>query len=476
MKGMMVPLLVLLMTGTVFGLQETPSADLPGRLVLELGDADLDLLRTSSQGLQAIIPEAPDGLADKVQLRHNRFRTGSESLDPAIHVWWLSDDDIYRLRDLNRNLTDDIPEATRGKIVQVMLEYDTTPPPAPAPAESPAGTAGGGFRGGQLDNPLPPRTAPPASQTARNGGAFGGTGGTAEDRFNNERERMGQRRTDTTINDPVVRTNEPIWPDRAQQAPRTDAGWANRGQTGALPRDAVDPRDLVDPRDQPGTDAFANERLRLETQRILDEREADRLAQQRQQEQAYASEADRARRARERLDYERRLSQQLREDRFASSDSLYPSDTTPIGYENGSITPEPASYEQFQMREYDPTPMPRRERLARNPSPTQGNQGSISDLSATFPPPQNPGTPVSTAGTNGANNPDSNNVNQPLAGQINNPNVLDESQKARSWGLLFTMLLCSIGLNIYLAWISRGFYVRYHELADELRETFTASM
>jgi hypothetical protein len=40
---------------------------------------------------------------------------------------------------------------------------------------------------------------------------------------------------------------------------------------------------------------------------------------------------------------------------------------------------------------------------------------------------------------------------------------------------MFMLLLCSIGLNIYLGWISRGFYVRYHELAEELRETFTPS-
>ncbi len=43
-------------------------------------------------------------------------------------------------------------------------------------------------------------------------------------------------------------------------------------------------------------------------------------------------------------------------------------------------------------------------------------------------------------------------------------------------GPLFFMLLCSLGLNVYLGWISRNFYVRYTELADELRETFSASL
>ena len=40
---------------------------------------------------------------------------------------------------------------------------------------------------------------------------------------------------------------------------------------------------------------------------------------------------------------------------------------------------------------------------------------------------------------------------------------------------LWFIMLCSVGLNFYLALISRSFYVRYEELADEIRETFTSS-
>jgi hypothetical protein len=43
-------------------------------------------------------------------------------------------------------------------------------------------------------------------------------------------------------------------------------------------------------------------------------------------------------------------------------------------------------------------------------------------------------------------------------------------------GIVYFMLLASLGLNLYLGLISRSFYVRYNELADELRETFTATM
>ena len=42
------------------------------------------------------------------------------------------------------------------------------------------------------------------------------------------------------------------------------------------------------------------------------------------------------------------------------------------------------------------------------------------------------------------------------------------------FSFLWFMLLCSIGLNFYLGWISRGFYLRYRDLADELRETFAS--
>lgn len=41
---------------------------------------------------------------------------------------------------------------------------------------------------------------------------------------------------------------------------------------------------------------------------------------------------------------------------------------------------------------------------------------------------------------------------------------------------LYFLLLCSIGLNLYLGWISRGFYGRYRELADELRDAFSTSV
>ena len=49
----------------------------------------------------------------------------------------------------------------------------------------------------------------------------------------------------------------------------------------------------------------------------------------------------------------------------------------------------------------------------------------------------------------------------------------DSPREGRNQVYMFMLLLCSLGLNVYLGWISRGFYVRYQELAGELRDTFT---
>jgi hypothetical protein len=45
----------------------------------------------------------------------------------------------------------------------------------------------------------------------------------------------------------------------------------------------------------------------------------------------------------------------------------------------------------------------------------------------------------------------------------------------RQMAFIWFMLLFSIALNFYLAFLARSFYTRYQDLADELRETFTSS-
>jgi len=54
--------------------------------------------------------------------------------------------------------------------------------------------------------------------------------------------------------------------------------------------------------------------------------------------------------------------------------------------------------------------------------------------------------------------------------------TLNDTANDQGWKLLMLiMLLCSVGLNLYLWAVARGFYMRYEELANELRETFTVT-
>ena len=61
-------------------------------------------------------------------------------------------------------------------------------------------------------------------------------------------------------------------------------------------------------------------------------------------------------------------------------------------------------------------------------------------------------------------------------GNLGGKQQVATKNEKRTERFIYFMLLCSLGLNVYLSLISRGFYVRYNELADELRETFTATI
>ena len=92
---------------------------------------------------------------------------------------------------------------------------------------------------------------------------------------------------------------------------------------------------------------------------------------------------------------------------------------------------------------------------------TTANEG-VRSYAGSIPGPQTAGNPPDRLADNRLNQ-------RNLAANVN-------KQDAPEAGILYFMLLFSLGLNVYLGWIARGFYVRYNELADELRETFTATM
>lgn len=68
-----------------------------------------------------------------------------------------------------------------------------------------------------------------------------------------------------------------------------------------------------------------------------------------------------------------------------------------------------------------------------------------------------------------------NNVSSDVANPAEAPPNKTVSFSGGSTFLIYVMLLISLGFNIYLVIISRGFYVRYGQLAAELRETFTTN-
>lgn len=107
-----------------------------------------------------------------------------------------------------------------------------------------------------------------------------------------------------------------------------------------------------------------------------------------------------------------------------------------------------------------------RQRNVSNQSPTP--TGGISKFDARI------------GGFNNATSDPTNPANQIAGKNPTNPTdtqtQLEARKIKRTEGFIYFMLLCSLGLNVYLGLISRGFYVRYNELADELRETFTATM
>ena len=60
--------------------------------------------------------------------------------------------------------------------------------------------------------------------------------------------------------------------------------------------------------------------------------------------------------------------------------------------------------------------------------------------------------------------------------EATNKTLETQRKESTKWLLfMFLFLMCSLGANLYLGWIARGFYTRFHEMANELRDTFTST-
>ena len=123
-----------------------------------------------------------------------------------------------------------------------------------------------------------------------------------------------------------------------------------------------------------------------------------------------------------------------------------------------------AEHEEDYRRRFD-IRSDRRNELAQSPNHTAGYE---IDRQFNGDKPLNDRLPLSVGGF--GKDPDRSKSN--VGGVPEKSNTASKS----NWELLmFLMLIFSVGLNLYLWALSRGFYLRYHELADELRETFTVA-
>ena len=109
----------------------------------------------------------------------------------------------------------------------------------------------------------------------------------------------------------------------------------------------------------------------------------------------------------------------------------------------------------------------RNERLAPQIATRDGLPGAAGTTLSGLPDP-NDRTPFGDRIATGQQRPAS--LGQPM--NIPGPEFSQRTDDAR-FMLLWLFLAGSIGLNIYLGMIARGLYVRYGDLADELRETFS---
>ena len=208
---------------------------------------------------------------------------------------------------------------------------------------------------------------------------------------------------------------------------------------------------------------IVEENERLEEQRLANlEYQADQLAKQRKEKEIE-----------ERLAYELRMKEiqdvavrKRDHNRYAmlpSSRYPYTDDQRPvIDYSNNQFPDRRRQDFINPLDDYDAdydrvAQLPQRTRFAQQPRPI---------------------APIPAA-INGPTQVNTGIHKKPIGGMHEDKIVLaDQTQLTRlnqQNKLLWFMMLCSLGLNIYLGWIARSFFGRYEELADELRETFTSS-
>ncbi len=458
MNGFFATLLSLMMTGIAVNQQpqssqnplvpdNKPSVALLGKYLLVIDDSLVDSLIAQgylSSPINLDVRSSIDHIvfhnSDRNSLRTDIEPVSIQPLSPAAGSltlqFLLTDEDLRAMRE--RGLRYIIPANDRGRFSEVAVLYD---PPNRSTETRP-------FNGNQVDianqgqvvNRQEPFIGPqlPDNWVYRNPSSLQLQ--TSEDSF---RARLGsvatrQNSFDTARNqtadvDPQAQGNP-----NAQRYSTTDiAPRLDRGNGFVAPTEWA-----VDPRNRQDVD------LRVAQQREWElARENDELKQKLRDIDAFQARAKRA-------------------PRFASAANAPFRDEYEYPYSPDARPPIGNPTGSFPNR-YADEPV-----IVNSLNQTAVNQLPPDRIAAT-PRPTNKLLPFAVAVTdaNDSTSPTVNSMPQTIDQKILADNELTQRQNRALWFIM----LCSVGLNFYLSWISRGFYVRYEELAEEIRESFTAT-
>ena len=487
----MVPLLIVMMTGMVIGQQQDssrtgnfdpigrPSADNSKLAPFELSVSDQDLMGIRQKGSvlrSRIAPKDPStgqalplDVISGISLVHQdnlnrdlpmRKIMGHDAGNGVIR-FGLDDFDLMKLQN-NTKLGFDFDYQTRGKFNLVEFYYESKDPDlnsGPTPDDNMSSRASFG-RGNSHPAFGQPRTTPlpllppPGPESLPGGIAFEGpvmpsrnngfsptqTTGIAQNQNSSGWGPEDRLQTNPTFNFPSQNSSANGWkiPNQNRSDNPTTNNWPDPSQSslGDSTSNRFAPLLTYEQK-------VAKRRAELELQNKNQQFQTFLAAQQ----QALVEKEAELKKRQQDLDYQRYVD----ELRSQSSQNNHLPNGVVSGTDFRAKAPgievperfastDPNLVDRGYIPRYPPT-----DRLANqtNPNPNRG----IKDLAMQVP---------------GVNN------------RIGN-SPLDEQNK-RTEHFIYFMLLCSLGLNVYLAWISRGFYVRYNELADELRDTFTATM
>lgn len=522
MKGLMVALLVLLMTGTVTSQQPNQQdGTKPGRIVIWLSDVKIQELKQNPMGLIYRLEESARGKLTEVRMRYDKIATSARDAMPKSNSrfnLWLNDNSIDKLVNSTYGLVAQVPDDLKDNIVEVVLmhekpnEYATPAPKPPTPQPDDGGIQISGPAGSLPPSQTLPRRYGPTDQTAgsRNfqtdDNSFSGIGSrqdfrtpprgtqlvsqdtpTLSEKLRQLRERSrnsgfgndsgsarSQDETSDTFRPRFGSTGQQTSQQQSQYVPKSqyppqqeqlnDSGYeygTNRRRLADLPvNDDYQQRKAAPPK----INSPLIDNSDIEFERELVRRRTEELKAQR----AVATRIEAQRKlAEEKAQFEEELYlQRLREESLArvnARDSIAPKYPNYLDERYASRVAQPAVQNpsnQFPRRTvdnrlpagYDYDRIPERTRPTSTPR--------IAQTGTRVPSLTIPGTKDAVT-----------------VGDKNKQSIIGDSRRDdRAYGFMFFMLMFSIGLNVYLIWIARGFYVRYNELADELRETFTSTM